>query len=199
MSCILNVLLRKGGRGLTNKIKDDKKTPLLSFIVLLLCIVIFKQAHGPFSPSFVINIINLCIIISKQAHGRHSRPVLLLIPLLIYIIYIQAGTRTPFSLIKLNRKKARGVPVTMVTAYDYPSAKAASAAGADMLLVRAATVKLYIDEHVCIEARAFKRVTGIVLLVRCVLLYNLPHADPFRLSYADSARADHMRLARTPC
>jgi 3-methyl-2-oxobutanoate hydroxymethyltransferase len=35
----------------------------------------------------------------------------------------------------LHTKKARGEPVVMVTAYDYPSAKAADAAGVDAILV----------------------------------------------------------------
>ncbi len=35
----------------------------------------------------------------------------------------------------LHAKKARGEPVVMVTAYDYPSAKAADAAGVDAILV----------------------------------------------------------------
>ena len=39
------------------------------------------------------------------------------------------------SILALQEKKARGEPITMVTAYDYPSALAADRAGLDTLLV----------------------------------------------------------------
>src|SRR4051812_39961383 len=41
----------------------------------------------------------------------------------------------PITLSKLAEKKALGEPIVMVTAYDYPSAQVADAAGVDMVLV----------------------------------------------------------------
>lgn len=45
------------------------------------------------------------------------------------------GTHLPFTLARLREKYEAGWPVTMVTAYDYPSAVHGDLAGADMLLV----------------------------------------------------------------
>jgi 3-methyl-2-oxobutanoate hydroxymethyltransferase len=46
-----------------------------------------------------------------------------------------AGDRTPVSLPRLAEMKAAGEPIVMVTAYDYPSATVAEAAGVDIVLV----------------------------------------------------------------
>jgi len=43
--------------------------------------------------------------------------------------------REPVSLPKLNAMKAAGEPITMITAYDYPSAQVAEEAGVDIVLV----------------------------------------------------------------
>src|ERR1039457_1949019 len=43
--------------------------------------------------------------------------------------------RLPMTLPLLAEKKRLGEPVVMVTAYDYPSARAAEAAGVDLVLV----------------------------------------------------------------
>lgn len=43
--------------------------------------------------------------------------------------------RKPMTTSKLRTMKAKGEPISMITAYDYPSAQLAEAAGADMLLV----------------------------------------------------------------
>ena len=43
--------------------------------------------------------------------------------------------RARVTLSKLGEKKALGEPIVMVTAYDYPSAQVAEAAGVDMVLV----------------------------------------------------------------
>jgi 3-methyl-2-oxobutanoate hydroxymethyltransferase len=43
--------------------------------------------------------------------------------------------RAPMSLPRLAEMKAKGEPIAMVTAYDYPSAKVAEEAGADIVLV----------------------------------------------------------------
>src|SRR6266540_4968926 len=45
------------------------------------------------------------------------------------------ASRLPFSLPALAEKKRLGEPIVMVTAYDYPSARAAEAAGVDLVLV----------------------------------------------------------------
>ena len=44
-------------------------------------------------------------------------------------------TRPPVTLRTLAEKKAAGEPIVMVTAYDYPSARAAERAEVDMVLV----------------------------------------------------------------
>jgi 3-methyl-2-oxobutanoate hydroxymethyltransferase len=46
-----------------------------------------------------------------------------------------APSRSPITLHSLRLKYARNQPISMVTAYDYPSARLADAAGVDMLLV----------------------------------------------------------------
>src|ERR1700722_2639360 len=43
--------------------------------------------------------------------------------------------RLPMTLPLLAEKKRLGEPIVMVTAYDYPSARAAEAAGVDLVLV----------------------------------------------------------------
>jgi 3-methyl-2-oxobutanoate hydroxymethyltransferase len=45
------------------------------------------------------------------------------------------ASRLPMTLPRLFEKKSLGEPVVMVTAYDYPSARAAEAAGVDLVLV----------------------------------------------------------------
>jgi 3-methyl-2-oxobutanoate hydroxymethyltransferase len=45
------------------------------------------------------------------------------------------ASRLPMTLPRLAEKKALGEPVVMVTAYDFPSARAAEAAGVDLVLV----------------------------------------------------------------
>jgi len=44
-------------------------------------------------------------------------------------------TRKKMTIVTLQEKKARGEPITMITAYDYPSAMAADQAGLDSILV----------------------------------------------------------------
>jgi 3-methyl-2-oxobutanoate hydroxymethyltransferase len=45
------------------------------------------------------------------------------------------ASRLPMTLPRLDEKKRLGEPIVMVTAYDYPSARAAEAAGVDLVLV----------------------------------------------------------------
>ena len=44
-------------------------------------------------------------------------------------------SRLPMTLPRLAEKKRLGEPIVMVTAYDYPSARAVEAAGVDLVLV----------------------------------------------------------------
>ncbi len=46
-----------------------------------------------------------------------------------------SGDRRPVTIARLLEKKRRGLPISMITAYDYPTAAFADAAGFDMLLV----------------------------------------------------------------
>src|SRR5688572_29189253 len=45
------------------------------------------------------------------------------------------ASRLPMTLPRLAEKKRLGEPIVMVTAYDYPSARAAESAGVDLVLV----------------------------------------------------------------
>src|SRR5215208_1675414 len=45
------------------------------------------------------------------------------------------ASRLPMTLPRLTEMKRLGEPIVMVTAYDYPSARAAEAAGVDLVLV----------------------------------------------------------------
>src|ERR1044072_8981043 len=45
------------------------------------------------------------------------------------------ASRLPMTLPRIYEKKARREPIVIVTAYDYPSARAAEAAGVDLVLV----------------------------------------------------------------
>ena len=45
------------------------------------------------------------------------------------------ASRLPVTLPRIFEKKRLGEPIVMVTAYDYPSARAAEAAGVDLVLV----------------------------------------------------------------
>ena len=48
---------------------------------------------------------------------------------------VPPAQRLPMTLPLLMEKKRLGDPIVMVTAYDYPSARAAEAAGVDLVLV----------------------------------------------------------------
>jgi len=76
------------------------------------------------------------------------------------------ASRLPMTLPRLAEKKALGEPIVMVTAYDFPSARAAEAAGVDLVLVGdsgamtvlgyESTVPVTIDE-LLVLARATRR------------------------------------------
>ena len=82
--------------------------------------------------------------------------------------------RLPMTLPLLMEKKRLGDPIVMVTAYDYPSARAAEAAGVDLVLVgdsAATTVLGYsattpvVLEDMLVLARAVRRGLGSPLLI----------------------------------
>ena len=90
---------------------------------------------------------------------------------------ISAGAaidRLPVTLPRLNEMKRLGDPIVMVTAYDFPSARAAEAAGVDMVLVGdsgamtvlgyPSTVPVELDE-LLVLARAVRRGLRTPLLV----------------------------------
>src|SRR5881227_4207647 len=75
----------------------------------------------------------------------------------------------PITLSTLSEKKALGEPIVMVTAYDYPSAQVAEAAGVDLVLVGdsgamtvlgyPSTVPVSVDEMLMLAAAARRGLT----------------------------------------
>ena len=80
----------------------------------------------------------------------------------------------PVTLSKLGEKKALGEPIVMVTAYDYPSAQVAEAAGVDMVLVGdsgamtvlgyPSTVPVSVDEMLMLAGAARRGLTSPMLV-----------------------------------
>jgi 3-methyl-2-oxobutanoate hydroxymethyltransferase len=80
----------------------------------------------------------------------------------------------PITLSKLAEKKALGEPIVMVTAYDYPSAQVAEAAGVDVVLVGdsgamtvlgyPSTVPVSVDEMLMLAAAARRGLTSPMLV-----------------------------------
>jgi len=80
----------------------------------------------------------------------------------------------PVTLSKLAEKKALGEPIVMVTAYDYPSAQVAEAAGVDVVLVGdsgamtvlgyPSTVPVSVDEMLMLSAAARRGLTTPLLV-----------------------------------
>jgi 3-methyl-2-oxobutanoate hydroxymethyltransferase len=80
----------------------------------------------------------------------------------------------PVTLSKLAEKKALGEPIVMVTAYDYPSAQVAEAAGVDMVLVGdsgamtvlgyPSTVPVSVDEMLMLASAARRGLTSPMLV-----------------------------------
>src|SRR3954464_11286012 len=84
------------------------------------------------------------------------------------------ASRLPMTLPRLFEKKRLGDPIVMVTAYDYPSARAAEAAGVDLVLVgdSAATTVLGYNattpvelEDMLVLARAVRRGLATPLMI----------------------------------
>jgi 3-methyl-2-oxobutanoate hydroxymethyltransferase len=80
----------------------------------------------------------------------------------------------PMTLSKLAEKKALGEPIVMVTAYDYPSAQVAEAAGVDIVLVGdsgamtvlgyPSTVPVSVDEMLMLSSAARRGLTSPMLV-----------------------------------
>src|SRR5881227_1791225 len=80
----------------------------------------------------------------------------------------------PITLSTLSEKKALGEPIVMVTAYDYPSAQVAEAAGVDMVLVGdsgamtvlgyPSTVPVSLDEMLMLAAAVRRGLTTPLLI-----------------------------------
>jgi 3-methyl-2-oxobutanoate hydroxymethyltransferase len=80
----------------------------------------------------------------------------------------------PITLSKLAEKKALGEPIVMVTAYDYPSAQVAEAAGVDLVLVGdsgamtvlgyPSTVPVSVDEMLMLSSAARRGLTSPMLV-----------------------------------
>jgi 3-methyl-2-oxobutanoate hydroxymethyltransferase len=75
------------------------------------------------------------------------------------------GPVSKLSLLELAEKKARGERLVMVTAYDYPGAKLADAAGVDLILVGDSAA----DNVLCYESTVPVTVDELLVLVRAVV------------------------------
>jgi 3-methyl-2-oxobutanoate hydroxymethyltransferase len=84
------------------------------------------------------------------------------------------ASRLPMTLPRLFEKKRLGEPIVMVTAYDYPSARAAEAAGVDLVLVgdsagttvlgHSSTTPVELDELIVLARAARRGLHGPLLI-----------------------------------
>jgi len=84
------------------------------------------------------------------------------------------ASRLPMTLPRLFEKKQLGEPIVMVTAYDYPSARAAEQAGVDLVLVgdsagttilgHSSTTPVELDELLVLARAARRGLTGPLLI-----------------------------------
>jgi 3-methyl-2-oxobutanoate hydroxymethyltransferase len=84
------------------------------------------------------------------------------------------ASRLPMTLPRLFEKKRLGEPIVMVTAYDYPSARAAEQAGVDLVLVgdsagttilgHSSTTPVELDELLVLARAARRGLTGPLLI-----------------------------------
>jgi 3-methyl-2-oxobutanoate hydroxymethyltransferase len=84
------------------------------------------------------------------------------------------ASRLPMTLPRLFEKKRLGEPIVMVTAYDYPSARAAEAAGVDLVLVgdsagttvlgHTSTTPVELDELIVLARAARRGLTAPLLI-----------------------------------
>jgi 3-methyl-2-oxobutanoate hydroxymethyltransferase len=117
------------------------------------------------------------------------------------------ASRLPMTLPRLFEKKRLGEPVVMVTAYDYPSARAAEAGNVDLVLVgdsaattvlgHTSTTPVYLDEMLVL-AKAARRGLKTPLLI-CDLPFGSyevsdEQAIASALRYVKEAGADAVKL-----
>jgi 3-methyl-2-oxobutanoate hydroxymethyltransferase len=84
------------------------------------------------------------------------------------------ASRLPMTLPRIFEKKRLGEPIVMVTAYDYPSARAAEAAGVDLVLVgdsagttvlgHSSTTPVELDELIVLARAARRGLNGPLLI-----------------------------------
>ena len=106
--------------------------------------------------------------------------------------------RPPVSLPRLMEMKAKGEPIAMVTAYDYPSAKVAEEAGADVVLVGDSAANVVLG-HAGTEAVTMEEMLVLGKAVRRGLRTPLMVGDMPKGSYEASnevAVENAMRLVK---
>jgi 3-methyl-2-oxobutanoate hydroxymethyltransferase len=120
-----------------------------------------------------------------------------------------ADDRLPVSLPALVDKRERGEPIVMVTAYDFPSAQVAEAAGVDLVLVGdsgamtvlgyESTVPVSLDEMI-VMARAVRRGLRTPFLVADLPFGSYEASDPQAIATAQrfvkEAGCDAVKLER---
>lgn len=106
--------------------------------------------------------------------------------------------RPPVSLPRLMEMKAKGEPIAMVTAYDYPSAKVAEEAGADIVLVGDSAANVVLG-HAGTEAVTMEEMLVLGKAVRRGLKTPLMVGDMPKGSYEasnETAVENAMRLVK---
>ena len=117
------------------------------------------------------------------------------------------ASRLPMTLPRLAEKKRLGEPIVMVTAYDYPSARAAEAAGVDLVLVGdsgamtvlgyPSTVAVEVDEMLVLAKAARRGLTTPFLIVDLPFgSYELSDEQALRsaMRYVKEAGVDAVKL-----
>jgi 3-methyl-2-oxobutanoate hydroxymethyltransferase len=126
-----------------------------------------------------------------------------------HITVPEDASRLPVTLAILNEKHRLGEALVMVTAYDFPSARAAEAAGVDLVLVGdsgamtvlgyPSTIEVTTDEMIMLT-RAARRGLSTPLLVADLAFGSYEESDEqaihTAMRFAKEARADAVKLER---